>query len=56
MKSVLLQIHNDPLRKHVLKPLEKNSESVDMKKVLVEIKGLKKIIETLEKYTKNGKE
>lgn len=55
MKSVLLQIHNDPLRKHALKPTENNSAGEDIKKALEEIKGFKKIIESVEKLVKNEK-
>ncbi len=55
MKSVLLQIHNDPLRKHISKPLEDNSAREDIKKALEEIKGFKKIIESVEKLVKSEK-
>lgn len=53
MKSVLLQIHNDPLRKHALKPSEDNGAAEDIKKALEEIKGFKKIIDSVEKLVKS---
>ena len=49
MKSVLLQIHNDPLRKHPLKPTENNEAIQDIKKALEEIKVLRKVVEASEK-------
>lgn len=55
MQSVLLQIHNDPLRKHALKPKEDNAAKDDIKKALEEIKGFKKIIESVEKLVKSEK-
>ncbi len=55
MKSVLLQIHNDPLRKYAIKPSESNEATQDIKKTLEEIKGFKKIFETTEKIVKSEK-
>lgn len=55
MKSVLLQIHNDPLRKHPLKPKENNEAIQDIKKVLEEIKGLSKVVEASEKIIRGQK-
>ncbi len=55
MKSVLLQIHNDPLRKHALKASEDNRAVEDIKKALEEIKGFKKIIESVEKLIESKK-
>lgn len=55
MKSVLLQIHNDPLRKHALNSSEGNAATEDIKKALEEIKGFKKIIESVEKLVDSKK-
>ncbi len=55
MKSVLLQIHNDPLRKHISKPIDGNHAGEDIKKALEEIKGLNKIIGSVEKLIKSEK-
>lgn len=52
MKSVLLQIHNDPLRKHALKPSENNEAAQDIKKALEEIKGVRKMFEAAEKVVR----
>ncbi len=49
MQSVLLQIHNDPLRKHALKTTSSNSVTNDIKKTLEEIRGLKKAVGSVEK-------
>jgi hypothetical protein len=54
MQSVLLQIHNDPLRKHALKPTEGNAATNDIRKALEEIKGLKKIVDSVEKMVKHN--
>lgn len=48
MKSVLLQIHNDPLRKHSPKSSENHISKEDIKVALEEIKGIKKVIEKLD--------
>ena len=55
MKSVLLQIHNDPLRKHALHSSDGNDATEDIKKALEEIKGFKKTIESVEKLVDSKK-
>ena len=51
IKSVLSQIHNDPLRKHTEHTFD-NGIKDDMKKALDDLKGMKKIVEFLEKSAK----
>jgi len=51
IKSVLSQLHNDPLRKHIEHSSDKGIKD-DMQKALEDIKGMKKIIEFLQKNMK----
>ena len=55
IKSVLSQIHNDPLRKHESKSNMDSKLSEDIKNTLSDLKSLKKVVEFLEKKAGDGK-